>query len=175
MWLTQYCCKIMFCTLVTLTTLVWEAEVCSCHCGHFQNNYPYVHWCKILNKILKYWIQKTSLRIYPKWWRLFSHPIYLEEFPFPLLFSVPVHFSFVLDQTPFMSLSRKTNKQTNNETKKIHRLTNWQICPQKAKVKVIIYFKRTGAGISICTLEILVSNFWYIFGQFCVKHFAGCW
>ena len=164
----------MFCTLVILMILVWESEVCSCHCGHFQN--LYVHWCKILNKILKYWIQKTSQRIYPKWWRLFSHPIYLEEFPFPLLFSVPVHFSFVLDQTPFMSLNRKTNKQTNKQwNKKIHRLTNWQICPQKAKVKVIIYFKRTGAGISICTLEILVSNFWYIFGQFCVKHFAGCW
>ena len=170
MWLTQYCCKIMFCTLVTLTTLVWEAEVCSCHCGHFQN--LYVHWCKILNKILKYWIQKTSQRIYTKWWRFFSHPIYLEEFPFPLFFSVPVHFFSLLDLTPFcLSVGKQTSKQTN----KIHRLTNWQICPQKAKVNVIIYFKRTGAGISICTSQILVSNFWSIFGQFCVKHFAGCW
>ena len=159
----------MFCTLVMLTTLIWEAEVCSCHCGHFQNNSPYVHWCKIL----KYWIQ--ILRIYPKWWRLFSHPIYLEEFPFPLAFSVPVHFFSLLDLTPFcLSVGKQTNKQINKHTK-IHRLTNWQICPKKAKVKVIIYFKRTGAGISICTLEILVSNFWYIFGQFCVKHFAGCW
>ena len=170
MWLTQYCCKIMFCTLVILMILVWESEVCSCHCGHFQN--LYVHWCKILNKILKYWIQKTSQRIYPKWWRFFSHPIYLEEFPFPLFFSVPVHFFSLLDLTPFcLSVGKQTSKQTN----KIHRLTNWQICPQKAKVNVIIYFKRTGAGISICTSQILVSNFWSIFGQFCVKHFAGCW
>ena len=174
MWLTQYCCKIMFCTLVTLTTLVWEAEVCSCHCGHFQNNYPYVHWCKILNKILKYWIQKTSQRIYPKWWRFFfsSNISWGVSIPSILLSSCPLFLPS--GSNPFLSLSRKTNKQTNKHTK-IHRLTNWQICPQKAKVKVIIYFKRTGAGISICTSQILVSNFWSIFGQFCVKHFAGCW
>ena len=51
----------------------------------------------------------------------FSHPIYLEEFPFPLFFSVPVHFFSLLDLTPFcLSVGKQTSKQTN----KIHRLTN---------------------------------------------------